>query len=411
LFQSSHVPYRDSKLTRILQESLGGNSRTTLIINCSPSSYNEAETLSTLRFGMRAKSIKNKAKVNADLSPAELKALLKKVKGETVTFKTYIAALEGEVGLWRSGTAVPEDRWVTMDKVTRGDFATPTTASPIPPASGFRSPLLDDLSRPATPAIVLEKDEREEFLRRENELMDQIAEKETELNDREKLLDSIKEEMNYYKEQEQSVTQENQAMTSELSNLRLQLQKISYESKENAITVDSLKEANQELMVELEELKKSLIEIRQAQKENVQSDKEKKKAEKMAQIMSGFDVSNEMNEKERLIRDALVKLELDGNGLTVDELISLRRDLTDSHVLVEQHTKTIELLTEEKSTIEKKKLDLETRFATLEQEYEELLDKTIAEEEAQVQKNEDIAETITELKVYDHAFGYYSNFY
>ena len=51
--KSTHIPYRDSKLTRILQESLGGNSRTTLIINCSPSSFNEAETLSTLRFGAR----------------------------------------------------------------------------------------------------------------------------------------------------------------------------------------------------------------------------------------------------------------------------------------------------------------------------------------------------------------------
>lgn len=58
--KSSHIPYRDSKLTRILQESLGGNSRTTLIINCSPSSYNDAETLSTLRFGMRAKSIRTR---------------------------------------------------------------------------------------------------------------------------------------------------------------------------------------------------------------------------------------------------------------------------------------------------------------------------------------------------------------
>ena len=71
--KSTHIPYRDSKLTRILQESLGGNSRTTLIINCSPSSYNDAETVSTLRFGVRAKSIKNKAKVNAELSPAEMK--------------------------------------------------------------------------------------------------------------------------------------------------------------------------------------------------------------------------------------------------------------------------------------------------------------------------------------------------
>lgn len=53
--KKTHIPYRESKLTRILQESLGGNSKTCLIITCSPSRYNEAETLSTLRFGLRAK--------------------------------------------------------------------------------------------------------------------------------------------------------------------------------------------------------------------------------------------------------------------------------------------------------------------------------------------------------------------
>lgn len=55
-----HIPYRDSKLTRILQESLGGNSQTCLVITCSLSAYNDRETLSTLRFGNRAKNIKNK---------------------------------------------------------------------------------------------------------------------------------------------------------------------------------------------------------------------------------------------------------------------------------------------------------------------------------------------------------------
>lgn len=53
--KSTHVPYRDSKLTRILSESLGGNSKTCLIITCSPSIYNEQETISTLKFGKRAK--------------------------------------------------------------------------------------------------------------------------------------------------------------------------------------------------------------------------------------------------------------------------------------------------------------------------------------------------------------------
>ena len=53
--KSGHVPYRESKLTRVLQESLGGNTKTCLIITCSPSDFNDAESLSTVRFGNRAK--------------------------------------------------------------------------------------------------------------------------------------------------------------------------------------------------------------------------------------------------------------------------------------------------------------------------------------------------------------------
>lgn len=57
---NAHVPYRDSKLTRLLQDSLGGNARTSLIVCCSPCSSNLVETLSTLRFGQGAKKMKNK---------------------------------------------------------------------------------------------------------------------------------------------------------------------------------------------------------------------------------------------------------------------------------------------------------------------------------------------------------------
>jgi kinesin family protein 5 len=59
-----------------LQESLGGNARTTLIICCSPSTLNEQETLSTLRFGFRAKSIKNKPKINQEKSVEEMKLIV-----------------------------------------------------------------------------------------------------------------------------------------------------------------------------------------------------------------------------------------------------------------------------------------------------------------------------------------------
>ncbi|KAJ1404710.1 P-loop containing nucleoside triphosphate hydrolase protein, partial [Ochromonadaceae sp. CCMP2298] len=61
-----HIPYRDSKLTRLLRESLGGNSKTVMIATVSPADYNYQETLSTLRYAQRAKKIKNQPKINED---------------------------------------------------------------------------------------------------------------------------------------------------------------------------------------------------------------------------------------------------------------------------------------------------------------------------------------------------------
>ncbi len=63
-FKKSHVPFRESTLTRILQSSLGGNSRTAIICNASLSSTNGEHTASTLRFGSCAIKIRNHATVN-----------------------------------------------------------------------------------------------------------------------------------------------------------------------------------------------------------------------------------------------------------------------------------------------------------------------------------------------------------
>lgn len=74
--KGNFVPYRDSKLTRILQDSLGGNSRTAMIINCSPHMRNISETVSSLRFGARAMNVQNVPRVNKELSASELKLML-----------------------------------------------------------------------------------------------------------------------------------------------------------------------------------------------------------------------------------------------------------------------------------------------------------------------------------------------
>ncbi|GAA6019601.1 hypothetical protein JCM11491_002819 [Sporobolomyces phaffii] len=62
--KATHIPYRDSKLTRLLQDSLGGNSKTMMVACVSPTEYNLSETLSTLKYANRARNIKNRAEIN-----------------------------------------------------------------------------------------------------------------------------------------------------------------------------------------------------------------------------------------------------------------------------------------------------------------------------------------------------------
>ena len=74
--KTEHIPYRDSKLTRLLKESLGGNYKTSLIVTCSPHSYNLDEVVSSLLFAKRVKTIKNTVKVNIKYTYEELQKMV-----------------------------------------------------------------------------------------------------------------------------------------------------------------------------------------------------------------------------------------------------------------------------------------------------------------------------------------------
>ncbi|TRY85850.1 hypothetical protein DNTS_011883 [Danionella cerebrum] len=93
--RSTHVPYRDSKLTRLLQDSLGGNSRTVMIACISPSDQDFMETLNTLKYANRARNIKNKVMVNQDKASQQISAL-----------RTEIARLQMELMEYRTGKRV-----------------------------------------------------------------------------------------------------------------------------------------------------------------------------------------------------------------------------------------------------------------------------------------------------------------
>ncbi|XP_068611578.1 kinesin-like protein KIF21A [Brachionichthys hirsutus] len=90
--RSTHVPYRDSKLTRLLQDSLGGNSQTVMIACISPSDRDFMETLNTLKYANRARNIKNKVVVNQDRASQQISAL-----------RTELARLQMELMEYRTG--------------------------------------------------------------------------------------------------------------------------------------------------------------------------------------------------------------------------------------------------------------------------------------------------------------------
>jgi hypothetical protein len=87
--KATHIPYRDSKLTRLLQDSLGGNTKTFMIANVGPADYNFEETMNTLRYASRAKNIQNKPRINED--PKD--ALLREYQEELERLKQQLAAL------------------------------------------------------------------------------------------------------------------------------------------------------------------------------------------------------------------------------------------------------------------------------------------------------------------------------
>ncbi|XP_055986371.1 kinesin-like protein KIF11 [Sorex fumeus] len=97
--RTPHVPYRESKLTRILQDSLGGRTKTSIIATISPASLNLEETLSTLEYAHRAKNILNKPEVNQKLTK---KALIKEYTEEIERLKRDLAATREKNGVYLS---------------------------------------------------------------------------------------------------------------------------------------------------------------------------------------------------------------------------------------------------------------------------------------------------------------------
>jgi kinesin family protein 3/17 len=114
----SHIPYRDSKLTRLLENSLGGNCKTTMMAMISPSNEAFNESISTLKFAERAKKIKNEAQINEDVDQKSLlrkyELELKKLRAELMCKKQNVVDKEVLLNVLRQKKRLEEDKLLAV---------------------------------------------------------------------------------------------------------------------------------------------------------------------------------------------------------------------------------------------------------------------------------------------------------
>ncbi|CAF3308219.1 unnamed protein product [Rotaria socialis] len=228
----SHVPYRDSKLTRILQESLGGNARTTIIICCSPASFNESETKSTLEFGKRAKCIKNSVMVNEELTAEEWKRRWEKEREKVARLKGQLNRAEIELERWRRGETVNKEEQINLQEPdetlpvsqSMPSLSTAVLGAPIAIATG--------VTTIAPVNYELRSTNADEWEKERIALYQQLDEKDDEINNLAQAIERLKSQTNEQDELFNQARKDNENLQAELNRLQQECESSKEEVKE-----------------------------------------------------------------------------------------------------------------------------------------------------------------------------------
>jgi kinesin family member 5 len=405
--KSKHVPYRDSKLTRLLQNSLGGNSRTTLCINCSPSDYNYGETLSTLRFGQRAKSIKNNAKVNQERSVAELMGLLVEVEKEIALLKTYIEILIKELLLLAPGHHIPpmsaaqtekSQEEENEDRISKGDEGDDTgemkeshyddQTSPSTIETELPEESLHDLDASDTSSsslfTLIESDLEMKMKMKSELLTKELEERVEELKVMIGKVGTLRDELVQAHEVEKDFAIQNKLLQEKMTDLGVWKESQEYEVAQKAIAIEELTSQKQVLQNEITELTKQ---IAVAEENLVQQEKELKEYEETPEPSTESSdhptierKTNTNTSSSRLSRAAINDL-VDAISSLRKENESLMAEKQSLEALVSTHQFTIIAQEIEKSTvttmmpIDPTKMDFQTaltKYNTLEAQHRSL---------------------------------------
>uniref|UniRef100_A0A3Q4N8L4 Kinesin-like protein n=1 Tax=Neolamprologus brichardi TaxID=32507 RepID=A0A3Q4N8L4_NEOBR len=210
---TAYIPYRDSKMTRILQDSLGGNCRTTIVICCSPSSFNEAETKTTLMFGQRsvATTLENVI-INIRFTAKFFSGGKQKL--------TVNIELTNELNRWRNGESVPVEEQFDKEKANAEVLA------------------LDNIinekaaSTPNVPGVRLTDVEKDKCEAELAKLYKQLDDKDEEINQQSQLAEKLKQQMLDQEELLASSRRDHENLQTELNRLQAENEASKEEVKE-----------------------------------------------------------------------------------------------------------------------------------------------------------------------------------
>ncbi|XP_074049210.1 kinesin-1 heavy chain isoform X2 [Macrotis lagotis] len=283
---STYVPYRDSKMTRILQDSLGGNCRTTIVICCSPSSYNESETKSTLLFGQRAKTIKNTVCVNVELTAEQWKKKYEKEKEKNKTLRNTIQWLENELNRWRNGETVPVDEQFDKEKANLEAFAVDKEITVIndKPATtiGVTGNFTDAERRKCEEEIAKlykQLDDKDEEINQQSQLVEKLK---TQMLDQEELLASTRRDQDNMQAELNRLQAENDASKEEVKEVLQALEELAVNYDQKSQEVEDKAKEYELLSDELNQKSATLASIdAELQKLKEMTNHQKKRATEM----------------------------------------------------------------------------------------------------------------------------------
>uniref|UniRef100_A0A2K5CR52 Kinesin-like protein n=1 Tax=Aotus nancymaae TaxID=37293 RepID=A0A2K5CR52_AOTNA len=397
----SYVPYRDSKMTRILQDSLGGNCRTTMFICCSPSSYNDAETKSTLMFGQRAKTIKNTASVNLELTAEQWKKKYEKEKEKTKAQKETIAKLEAELSRWRNGENVPETERLAGEEAALGAELCEET------------PVNDNSSI----VVRIAPEERQKYEEEIRRLYKQLDDKDDEINQQSQLIEKLKQQMLDQEELLVSTRGDNEKVQRELSHLQSEndaakdevkevlqaLEELAVNYDQKSQEVEEKSQQNQLLVDELSQKVATMLSLEsELQRLQEVSGHQRKR---IAEVLNGL--MKDLSEFSVIVGNGEIKLPVEISGAIEEEFTVARlyiskiksevksvvkrcrqlenlqvechrkmevtgRELSSCQLLISQHEAKIRSLTEYMQSVELKKRHLEESYDSLSDELAKL---------------------------------------